>query len=56
MADEIEAREVFRVEVREGHHVRVVVSGEIDEGLLAGLEDFIAWRRRLAADVPTRDP
>jgi phosphotransferase system HPr-like phosphotransfer protein len=50
MADEIEAREIFRAEAREGHHVRVVVSGEIDEAALDGLEDFIAWRRRLAAE------
>ena len=44
-----EAREVFRCESREGHHIRLIVAGEIDEAVLDGLEDFIAWRRRVAA-------
>jgi len=45
----IEAREVFRAEAREGQHIRLIVAGAVDEGVLDGLEDFIAWRRRVAA-------
>jgi phosphotransferase system HPr-like phosphotransfer protein len=50
-----EAREVFRCESREGHHIRLIVAGEIDEAVLDGLEDFIAWRRRLEVPAPSTD-
>jgi hypothetical protein len=45
---ETSPREVFRAEAREGQHIRLIVAGEIDEAVLDSLEDFIAWRRRLA--------
>jgi len=50
-----EAREVFRCESREGHYIRLIAAGAVDEGVLDGLEDFIAWRRRLAAEPPNID-
>jgi phosphotransferase system HPr-like phosphotransfer protein len=50
-----EAREVFRAEAREGQHIRLIVAGEIDEAVLDGLEDFIAWQRRVVAEPPSLD-
>jgi hypothetical protein len=52
-----EAREVFRSEAREGHYIRLIVAGEIDEAVLDGLEDFIAWRRqRRPIRLPISEP
>ena len=43
-------REVFRAEAREGQYVRLIACGKPKELLLDGLEQFIAWRRRLASE------
>jgi hypothetical protein len=53
MANEQGEREVFRVEAREGHYIRLIVRGAQDDHMLDGLEEFIAWKRRTLQAAPT---
>lgn len=40
-------REIFRAEAEEGHYLRLIICGQMDELLLSSLQEFIDWRRHV---------
>ena len=49
-------RVVYFEELEVGKSLRIMASGEIDDLLLVGLEDFIKHKRaRLASQIPTQE-